>query len=163
MDSIENQISNFTQPNQFMQNLETLNSKLPPILDEFKKYYVFFNKNPEYQEYQNAFENIKGNLNTVNSNLFSLSNSVESSTEKINNVLFSLDILIKKEREKNKELKRKLGIVEHKSNASSELISDYRNIYESGYLRNWAIVLSTIVVGYSISKVFTKSTKVTFA
>jgi chromosome segregation ATPase len=163
MDSIENKISNLPKPEQFIQNLENLNSQLPHILDEFKKYYVFFNKNPEYQEYQTNFENVKGNLNTINSQLFSLSNSVQSSTEGINKALLVLNIAIKKEREKNKELKRKLGIVEHKNNAASEMISDYQTIYDSGYLRNWALFFSIAIVGVGISKVFTKSATVTFA
>jgi chromosome segregation ATPase len=163
MDSIENKISNLPKPEQFIQNLENLNSQLPHILDEFKKYYVFFNKNPEYQEYQTNFENVKGNLNTINSQLFSLSNSVDSSTEGINKALLVLNIAIKKEREKNKELKKKLGIVEHKNNAASEMISDYQTIYDSGYLRNWALFFSIVAVGVGISKVFTKSATVTFA
>ena len=53
---------NFKTPGIFDEKLQTLNQQLPAILDDFKKYYVFFNKNPEYPEYQNSFENIKGNM-----------------------------------------------------------------------------------------------------
>ena len=148
-------INNFIQPSKFTQNLETLQTQFPAISNDFKKYYVFYNKNPEYQEYQNIFENIKENLNTVISQLFSLSNDVQLNTNKINEKLFSLDFLIKREKEKNNEFKSKLGIIQQKTSASSELISNYKDIYNLEYLRNWALFLSIIIVGATSYKLFT--------
>ena len=147
-------MNSFEEPQTFTQKLETLQSQLPSILDDFSKYYVLFNKNPEYPEYQQSFQYIKSNLNNINSNLFTLSNDVQKNTDKINETLFALDFLIKKEKEKNRQLKLKLGIVEHKNNAASELIYDYKEMYESGYLRNWALFLSIIVVGFTIKKIY---------
>ena len=144
---------NFKTPGIFNEKLQTLNKQLPAILDDFKKYYIFFNKNPEYPEYQNAFENIKGNMNKLSSDLFMLSNDVQSSTGELNKKLFALNILIKKEKERNRQLKLRLGIVEHKNNAATELISDYKNMYSEEYLRNWALFVSILIIGFSISKI----------
>ena len=144
---------NFKTPGIFKEKLQTLNQQLPAILDDFKKYYVFFNKNPEYPEYQNLFENIKGNLNKISSDLFILSNDVQSSTNEINKKLFALNDLIQTEKERNRQLKLKLGIVEHKNNAATELISDYKNIYSEEYLRNWALFVSILIIGGVISKI----------
>lgn len=150
----EDTFNNFPQPTQYTQQLQTLQSQLPAILADFQKYYVFYNKNPEYQEYGQMFQNIKSNLNQVNSNLFSLSNDIQMNTDNINEKLFLLDRLIKEERIKNKKLKIKLGIIENKNNASIELISDYKEMYESGYLRNWGLFLSIIIVGILIKKTY---------
>ena len=144
---------NFKTPGIFKEKLQTLNQQLPAILDDFKKYYVFFNKNPEYPEYQNSFENIKGNMNKLSSDLFMVSNDVESATNEINKKLFALNVLIQKEKERNRELKLKLGIVEHKNSAATELIYDYKNMYSEEYLRNWALFLSILIIGSSISKI----------
>ena len=144
---------NLKNPEVLRRKLNVMNEKLPPILDDFKKYYVFFNKNPEYPEYQNIFENIKGNLNETNSELFLLSNEVDTSTDNINEQLFNLNILIKKEKEINQNLKKEFGIVDHKNNAANELISDYKKIYESEYLRNWSIFFSILIIGFSISRI----------
>ena len=144
---------NFKTPGIFKEKLQTLNQQLPAILDDFKKYYIFFNKNPEYPEYQNSFENIKGNMNKLSSDLFMLSNDVEYSTGELNKKMFALNVLIQKEKERNRELKLKLGIVEHKNNAASELISDYKNMYSEEYLRNWALFVSILILGVSISKI----------
>ena len=144
---------NFKTPGIFKEKLQTLNQQLPAILDDFKKYYVFFNKNPEYPEYQNSFENIKGNMNKLSSDLFMVSNDVETATNEINKKLFALNVLIQKEKERNRELKLKLGIVEHKNSAATELIYDYKNMYSEEYLRNWALFLSILIIGSSISKI----------
>ena len=145
--------NNFKTPGIFKEKLQTLNKQLPAILDDFKKYYVFFNKNPEYPEYQNSFENIKGNMNKLSSDLFILSNDVEASTGELNKKLFALNVLIQEEKQKNHELKLKLGIVEHKNNAATELIYDYKNMYSEEYLRNWALFISILIIGTSISKI----------
>ena len=150
----EDTFNKFEEPIQFTTQLETLQSQLPAILSDFKKYFVFFNTNPEYPEYGQMFNNIKGNLTQINSDLFVLSNSVQTNTEQINDKLFILDALIREEKIKNRDLKVKLGIVEHKNNASNELISDYKQIYESGYLRNWALFISILIAGSAISKIY---------
>ena len=144
----------FPDPDQFREKLQTLDSQLSPILADFKKYYVFFNTNPEYPEYQQMFQNIKGNLTKLNSELFMLSNNVQSNTDGINKKLFELYELIKEEKRKNKILKKKLGIVEHKNSAASELISDYMNIYDIGYLRNWGLFFGIIIAVTAISRVY---------
>ena len=149
---------NFPDPDQFREKLHTLDSQLSPILADFKKYYVFFNTNPEYPEYQQMFQNIKGNINKLNSDLFALSNDVQSNTDSINKKLFELDVLIRKEKNNNSILKKKLGIVEHKNNAASELISDYMNIYDIDYLRNWGLFFGIIIAATAISRVYKPAT-----
>jgi hypothetical protein len=144
---------NFKTPGIFKEKLQTLNKQLPSILDDFKKYYVFYNKNPEYPEYQSSFENIKGNMNKLSSDLFILSNDVQSSTGELNKKLFALNVLIQEEKKKNSELKLQLGIVEHKNSAATELIYDYKNMYSEEYLRNWALFISILIIGTSISKI----------
>ena len=146
--------NNCSDTTKFIQQLETLQSQLPSILEDFKKYFVFYNKNPEDAEYQQMFQNIKGNLNTLNSSLFKLSNNVESCINKTNTSYSKLDDLIQSEKEKNKKLKLQLGIVEQNNNASTELISDYKNMYEYGYLRNWSLVFSILIVCFTMSKIF---------
>ena len=161
MTSIDTQNSNlndFDNPQQFISKLRTLHQQLPHVLDDFIKYYVFYNKNPDYPEYSQMFENIKSNLNTLNTNLFKLSNAVETCINNTNISYTEIDDLIQSEKEKNRDIKLELGILEQNNNASSELISDYKNIYEYEYLRNWSMVFSILIVGLTISKIFKSPT-----
>lgn len=136
---------------------QTMKQQLPLILDDFKSYFVLYNKTPNYPEYENMFNNIKRNLNNLSASLFIVSNNVEADIDNINKTFKELDVLIAKERRKNRELKRKLGIIESEVISSKEMIDDYNEMYDDDYLRNWGLFLSTVVVGVSISKLFTFS------
>ena len=131
----------------FDEKIKNIKNSFFSALADFQKYYVFYNKNPEYSEYQQMFENIKGNLQNINSDLFMTSNNVEKDTENINDRLQKINALIAKEKMKNKQLKKKLGIVEKKYNGSDELISDYKEIYNLDYLTNFALFFGIIGLG----------------
>ena len=145
---------NLVTPEQLTVELETLQKQAPTILDDFKKAYLFYNKNPQNNEYQQTLETVTNQLNNIASKLFMLYNNIETDTEEINKKLFILNILIQNAKEKNQKLKRKLGFVEHRHNVTDDMINDYKLTYNIGYLRNWGLVLSIIIVGFTISKVF---------
>ena len=150
----DNLIDDLTKPEVFLSQINTLKEKLPSILDDFKKYYVFYNKNPEYSEYQQMFENIKSNLQKINSELFMTSNNIEKDTETINDRLQKINELIAKEKMKNRQLKRRLGIVEKKYNGSDELISDYKEIYNLDYLTNFSLFYGIVLLGVMLALKF---------
>jgi hypothetical protein len=152
-------LDNMAKPQQFKDNLNALQQKIGPILEEYKKYYVFYNKNPEYPEYQSMFDKVKGQITQVCSDLFVLENTVDVNIDKINKALIELNVLIKNEKEKNRELKRKLGIAETENNAAFEMINNYTEMYEMGYLRNWGLVISIMFAGLVISKVYKTPTQ----
>ena len=139
-------LNNFTQPNSFLAKLKPYQEKLPSILEDFVKYYVFYNRNPEVNEYQQLFDNIKGNLQSLNSGLFVETNNIEKMTETINEKLLELDKLIMKEKKMNRELKRRLGIVENTYNGSDEMITNFKDMYEYQYLTNFATLGGIIVL-----------------
>ena len=145
----------FEKPEIFTQRIEKLKDQLPSILEDFNKYFVLYNTDPNYPEFQTTFNNIKQNLNSLSADLFMVSNDVDTSIDDINKTFKTLDILITKERRKNRELRRRLGLLEDKNNSSKELIDNYNEMYDTDYLRNWGLFLSTIVVGVSMSKMFT--------
>ena len=147
---------NFTKTNQYKEKIDELDSGINLLFDEFKKLYVITKMHPNNQEYQTHYQNIINNLASVLSKLFSVSNDIQINIDNLNKKLFEFDVLIGEEREKNKELKIKLGIVENKSNAASEMISDYKNIYDKRYLRNWSLILSSILCILAIRKIFKK-------
>ena len=144
----------FQEPKNFIEKVVTLQQQMPHILDDFKKYFVLYNKDPNYPEYQNMFETVKSNLTTLSSSLFMASNEVDLNIDKISDVFNRLDILIKKEKKANIMLKRRLGIIEQKANSSDEMIDDYSEMYDIGYLRNWGLFISIFLAGLCISKVF---------
>jgi hypothetical protein len=156
----ENIIDKLPKPEQFINNLDTLKQKIGPILEDFKKYYVFYNKNPEYPEYQSMFETVKSQMTQVCSDLFVLENNVLKNTDQINKALVELNLSIKEEKKRNRELKRKLGIAETENNAAMEMIDNYKEIYDSGYLKNWGLGISILFAITVISKVYKSPSQV---
>jgi len=149
-------ISTLPTPNSFLSNIQTLQEQLPPILDDFKKYYVFFNKNPSDSEYNQMFSNVKSNLNNINSQLFTISNGVESNTNTISSNLLALNNEIQNVKSKNNELKKNLGILNQKNSSSDELIHDYKEMYDKSYLRNWGLALSIGFSCFLLTHIFRK-------
>jgi len=144
---------NFKNASQFTDKLNSLKQQLPAVLDDFEKYYVFYNMNPSNNEYQRLFENIKNNLNSINSQSFVISNDVDKSINDVNTKLSSINLLIEQEKKTNIELKAKLAIIKQKGNSADIRINNYKQMYDIGYLKNWALFLSILIAGYAISKV----------
>lgn len=144
----------FAKSKQYKEKLYQLNSGVDLLLSEFKKLYVITNMHPSNEEYKTQYQNIINSLAEILSKLFSISNDVQVNIDELNKKLFEFDVLIRQEREKNKELKIKLGIAENKSDTASEMISNYKDIYDKRYLRNWSLLLSSAIGILVIAKVF---------
>lgn len=136
------------------EDLKTLREQLPSILDDYEKYYVFYNRNPEYDEYNRMFENINSNIETTKSKLNMITNDIDKKTETLNKLLNEHDKQIQIEKQKNNILKRKLGIIEHTNNGSNEMISNYKDMYNYEYNTNWGLFISIIIALTTISNVF---------
>jgi hypothetical protein len=154
INSIDNMITESTDSSEFRNKINELTQQLPAILSDFVKYYVFYNKNPEYEEYRNFYFNAKNNLIKIGSDAFALSNNIQYNTDKLNEKMNCLNIAINKERKINRKLKIGLGIIENKNDASEELINDYEQIYQLNYLKNFGLFLSIIVVFFVVKNMF---------
>lgn len=146
--------SKMVNPDEMKQKLQTIKEKAPYILAEFKNAYVAYNKNPEYPDYQQMFANIQANVTNINSQLFTALNEAEMNTDELNKKMICLNTLIVQERNKNRILKKRAGIIDKKNNAASEQIYDYTRIYEEGYLRNWGLIISIIIVGFAVKNIY---------
>ena len=142
------------KPDDFQQKLQTLKEKAPYVLAEFKTAYVLYNKNPEYPDYQQIFANAQSNVDNISSQMFTLLNDVQFNVDDLNKKMLCLNTNIEEEKNKNKILKKRNGIVEEQNNAASELIYDYKNIYEEGYLRNWGLIISIIIIGFAVKNMY---------
>jgi hypothetical protein len=142
--------------NQYEKKLVNLNAGIDILLDEFKKIYVITKTNPTDQEYQQKYQNITNSLSEILSNLFTISNDIHVNTNDINKKLFELDVLIKNEKVNSDSLNEKLKMIVNTNSASSEMISDYKNIYNYNYLRNWSLLISSLLCLGTIGIIFKK-------
>jgi len=147
-----------SQPFELKNKITTRQEKLPSILNDFKKYYVFFNKNPTYNEYQTIYENLTSNLNSITNELLTITNDVEKNTTTISNDLLKINELIEKEKTKNIKLKSIESNIKDNYNGSKIMIDEYKEIYNENYIKNIFIFIGIIISGIVLTKVFSNKT-----
>ena len=149
-----NILDTFPKPNVFLSQLNTIQSQLGPILDDFNKYFVFYNMNPQISENQQMYDNIKNNIQELYMKLITISNDVNKNVAEINNDFQELNKLIEVLKEQNAVLKRKLGIAEDTYDGSDTMINNYKDLYNLQYLKNFSLGLGIVFSVVLISKLF---------
>ena len=64
-------------PKQNEEKIKGINDSFLSALDDFKQYYVFYNKNPEVDEYSNNFENSKNQLQSLSGEMYTITNNIQ--------------------------------------------------------------------------------------
>ena len=123
-------------------------------MDDFKTYFVFYHKNPDYSEYQNNFENAKSNLNELITNMFKISNSVQKSTSRMNANMEEINKSIQINKREFLNLKRRVSNLKESYNTSDIMIDDYVSIYNMYYFKNAVILLGVLLQIWILTKVF---------
>jgi len=147
-------LSYLKDESKYLSEIKTIQDKLPSVLDDFKKYYVFYNKNPTYTEYQTILENLKSDLNSMNSELFKISNNVEQNIKSISKNFNELNKLIQKEKAKNTRLMFIYNGFKKNYNSSKLMIDEYKQIYNEKFMNNCFILIGIIVNGIVLAKIF---------
>lgn len=152
--NIPDKINYLKDDRRYLSEIKTIQDKLPSVLDDFKKYYVFYNKNPTYTEYQTMLENLKSDLNSMNSELFKISNSVEKNINSISTKFAELNKLIRKEKATNHRLTPIYKGVKQTFTGSKIMIDEYKQIYNEKFMNNCFILIGIIVNGIVLVKIF---------
>lgn len=133
----------------FDEKIRTISHQFTPVLDEFKKYYVYYNKNPEVSEFQNYFSNSKSQLKSLSENVFSISTNIDEKIEVLNKELNVITTKLEEEKELNKQLVEIVSNLKDTQNGSEILIDDSKTIYNIQYYKNVEIFFGLfIVIGF---------------
>ena len=144
------------ETNKFDEKIKSLRKGFFSALDDFKKYYVFYNKNPEVDEYQNFFANSKGQLQSYNSDIFLLTNQIKLKIKNLNDEMRVVGKKLKSEKEVNTELLKLINKIQATQDGSATMIDDAKDEYNIQYYKNWELIFLAFVF-FSISmKLFTQ-------
>lgn len=138
----------------FAEKINTLKMQFFSALDDFKKYYVFFNKNPEVDEYQNYYANSKGQLQTMSREVFLTTNGIDKMIENLNSQMSTIADEIRREKELNIILTQKLKHLQNTENGSEILVDDSKTEYNIQYYKNWEMYFGVVMVVTLIYKVY---------
>ena len=144
-------------PETYINKINEYNGRVNVVLDEFQQVYIMSKMYPANEEVQERYENVISNIEKLQSDLFNMTNNIQVDVNEVNKNLLEINTLINIEKIKNEKLKKLLGYVEGSNNSSQEMISDYKKIYNINYLRNWSLLLSTILCIIVINMVYKKN------
>ena len=126
-----NEIPNKSQ--QFDEKINNIEKQFFSALDDFKKYYVYYNKNPEVNEFQNYYVNSKGQLQSMSKDLFITTNDINKNIEILDNQMKEVSNKLNKEKKIYDESMKLLGNLQNTKNGSEILINDSKEEYNKQY------------------------------
>jgi len=145
------------QAKQFDEKINSIKTQFFSALDDFKKYYVYYNKNPEVNEFQNYYVNSKGQLQTMSRDIFLTSNNIDKNIEILDKEITAISIQLEDEKKLNGELMKLLSDLENTQNGSEILIDDSKDSYNIQYYYNIEIFIGIIIVSGLLAKIFKSS------
>ena len=138
------------------EKLDTVNNQFFAALDDFTKYYVYVNKNPEVNEFQNFYSNSRGQLQSLTKDVFLINNDIEHQISEVNNNVQSISDKLIDEKELNVELTNLLSNLENTQNGSVILISDSKKLYNKQYVKNMELLVGILMASMVLRVVFKK-------
>ena len=123
-------------PKQNEEKIKSINTSFLSALDEFKQYYVFYNKNPEVDEYSNNFENSKNQLQSLSGEMYSLTNNIQKNIVNLDEDMTDVSEKLDKEKEKNTKYEKMLSDLKSTESGSSILINNTKEEYIINYILN---------------------------
>jgi len=145
------------QAKQFEEKIDTIKTQFFSALDDFKKYYVYYNKNPEVDEFQNYYLNSKSQLQNMSRDLFLATNSIDKNIEQLDTQMAGVSVKLEDEKKLNGELMKILSNLENTQNGSEILIDNSKYSYNAQYYNNWEIFVGILIVSGLLVKLFKPS------
>jgi hypothetical protein len=137
-------------------NLETYKSQFESMLGDFKKSYILYQTSPNYGDYATNYAYYTGNIQTINSNLFTTKNRIQSDLVSLSTDTSNLNDKLADEKKKYATLLQKKENIEGSVNGSNEMISNSKEIYKSQYISNWMMFLSIFILSGFMATTFRK-------
>jgi excinuclease UvrABC nuclease subunit len=145
------------EANIFDEKIKGIQNIFFSALDDFKKYYVYYNKNPEVDEYQNFFATSKGQLQELNSDIFLITNNIQKNIKDLSTEMTEISNNLNYEKKLNAELLSLINNIQTTEDGSAIMIDDVKYEYNMQYYKNWELFIGIIVfTGMSI-KMLNKS------
>ena len=144
------------QAKQFDEQIDNIKSLFFSALDDFTKYYVYYNKNPEVNEFQNYYANSKSQLQTMSKDLFLTTNNIDKNIEDLDNEMMNISIQLENEKKLNKEMSELINNLQNTQNGSEILIDDSKTKYNIQYYKNVEIFIGILILSGLLTKLVIK-------
>jgi hypothetical protein len=123
-----------------------------PLLDDFKKYYVFYNKNPEYDEYKNMYETVESQIQNSFSSLSNIEKQINGYIQTNNDLVKNINSQIYIEETQNNKYIHSNKSLFGMNYGSEEMMNNYKEIYRQKFIQNVGMFVGILFVSFTIAK-----------
>lgn len=141
-------------PTNYSEQINAYIGQFLAALDDFKKYYVFYNKNPESDEYKNSFDIVVKQIQDIIKGINNITYELQYNIKLYNNSISNYNTKMGTERQLNREFKNVSNTVFDSANGSKTRIDDYVELYNKQYNLNWEIGVGIFLAIVILLKVF---------
>jgi len=113
---------------------------------------VYYHKNPEVSEFQNFFMSSKSNLQSLNNELYMLTNGIQSNIEKLSEKITTLQGKLKNEKVLYNTLDKLSSNINIKGSAIMK--NDQKTLYNQQYFMNIEMIVGVFLSGSMLYYVF---------
>ena len=135
-----------SQAEKFNEKIDNIKNSFFSALDDFEKYYVYYNKNPEVDEFQNFYSNSKGQLQQLNSDMFLVTNDIQQKIQDLDSDMNVSSTKLESEKELNGELSKLINNIQTTQSGSEIMIDDAKEEYNIQYYKNVELIIGTLII-----------------
>jgi len=138
--------------------IRQLNAQLNPILVEFQKSYVNYQMNPTNNEYEQIFLTANSNMESLNSQLFSIKNEVLQKIQMLDQNLLQINGKIQEAKKENQYLNQNYNETNLKQYGTIEMVDEFNDIYNIDYFTNLHLFIGVLFSLYVTIQIFSDRT-----
>ena len=131
---------------QFKEKINSINSSFLSALDDFKKYYVFYHKNPEVDEYSNHFVNTTSQLQTLSGEMFATTNIIQKNIETLNDTMEEISSKLTNEKDKYTKMDKMFTSLKGTESGSNILINDSKTEFNLLFFKNIELFIGILII-----------------
>ena len=130
--------------------------KIPGLLEEYTKYFIFFHKNPEIAEYQQIYVQYKSQIQNTNKELTALGENIEKTILQINTNISSESSTLTDKKQHFKKIIAGFDYYQGALSGADQMIDDFKTLYNNQYYKNVQIIYGIGIIGFIITFVMKK-------
>jgi hypothetical protein len=126
--------------------IESINNNFLNNLEDFQKYYVYYQKNPENTEFQNQYNQAQFELSNLSSELLKITKNIYTDINDLDVKLHEVSQEINSKKDENEQMIVLTKNLKNTENGSAILINDSKDVYNKQYYDNFKMLGSCVIV-----------------
>lgn len=134
------------EASKYEEQINNKNDSFSSALDDFKKYYIGYNKSPENQDFNSNYMESRGQLQTLSNDMFALTKTIRDKIEEQSRAVAVITIKLAKEKEIAKQLEPIINNLTGVKAGSAIMIDDSKTDFRFNYYKNVELFMGILIL-----------------